>query len=68
MNTSNAGLLAALIYTSMSLVVAGLFLAVTWRGDYTWVARMGGAGWVFLLTMIILMPMVIPRVKKRSQE
>lgn len=67
MNIRSPGLLAAMIYTSISLVASGLFLAITWRGDYTWVARLGGAGWVFLLAMIILMPMVIPRVKKRLQ-
>ena len=67
MNTKNASLLAAMIYTSISLAASGLFLAITWRGEYTWVARLGGAGWVFLLAMIILMPMVIPRVKTRLQ-
>jgi len=29
------------------------------------VLRLGGAGWVFFLSMIILMPTVIPWVKRR---
>jgi hypothetical protein len=54
------------IYTTIALTVAGAFLAATtFRGDYDWVARLGGAGWVFLLSMIILMPTVTPWVKKR---
>lgn len=40
-------------------------MAVTLSGDYTWVARIGGAAWVFLLAMIILMPIVTPQVKRR---
>jgi cytochrome c biogenesis protein CcdA len=57
---------SALIYTAVSLLGAAAFLAATTlRGDYDWVARLGGAGWVFLLLMIILMPTVTPWVKKR---
>jgi hypothetical protein len=59
-------LLSALIYTSVSLAAGGVFLAVTVpSGDYGWVARLGGAGWVFFLSMIILMPVVIPWMKRR---
>jgi hypothetical protein len=55
-----------LIYTAVSLLGAVAFLAATTlRGDYDWVARLGGAGWVFLLLMIILMPTVTPWLKKR---
>ena len=61
----SAGFVSALIYTSLSLAASGLFLAVTLAGDYDWVARLGGAGWVFLLSMIVLMPVVTPLVKKR---
>ncbi len=61
------GLVSALIYTGISLVLAGLFFIITLLGDYTWVARIGGAAWVFLLAMIILMPLVTPRVKKRLE-
>lgn len=59
------GLISAFIYTGISLLAAGIFLAVTLSGDYTWVARIGGAAWVFLLAMIILMPIVTPQVKRR---
>jgi len=60
------GIVAAVIYTSIALLGAGTFLAATiLSGDYDWVARLGGAGWVFLLSMIILMPTVTPWVKRR---
>ncbi len=57
---------SALLYTGVSLLAAGVFLAITvLTGDYGWVARLGGATWVFLLSMIILMPTVTPWVKRR---
>jgi hypothetical protein len=60
------GIVAAVIYTSAALLGAGSFLVATiLSGDYDWVARLGGAGWVFLLSMIILMPTVTPWVKRR---
>lgn len=65
MNKRSAGLLSAVIYTGISLLASGLFIAVTLAGEYTWVARLGGAGWVFLLSMIVLMPIVTPMMKKR---
>ncbi|MBI2868614.1 MAG: hypothetical protein HYX96_02165 [Chloroflexi bacterium] len=64
---NSIGRTSALIYTSISLLAAGLFLTVTILGDYTWVARIGGAAWVFLLSMIILMPVITPLVKRRAQ-
>lgn len=61
-----AGRISALIYTSLSATFAGTFLGITLlTGDYSWVSRIGGAGWVFLLSMIILMPTVTPWVKAR---
>lgn len=61
-----AGLVSALVYTSISLVAGGAFLVATLvTGDYPWLARVGGAVWVFLLSMIILMPTVTPLVKRR---
>jgi hypothetical protein len=64
---SRAALVSALLYTSASLAAAGLFLAVTFLKDgYGWVDRGGGAGWVFLLAMIILMPTVTPWVKRKA--
>ena len=60
------GIAAAIIYTGIALLGAGSFLgATTLGGDYDWVARLGGAGWVFLLSMIILMPTVTPWLKRR---
>lgn len=61
----NIGSLSAIIYTSISAIAAGLFLLGTWTGKYTLVERIGGAGWVFLLSMIILMPVVTQIVKRR---
>jgi hypothetical protein len=66
MKTLKPGIAAAIIYTSIALLGAGSFLvATTLSGDYDWVARLGGAGWVFLLSMIILMPTVTPWLKRR---
>jgi hypothetical protein len=66
MNERRASYLSAIIYTGIALLGAGTFLvATTLSGDYNWVARLGGAGWVFLLSMIILMPTVTPWLKRR---
>ena len=66
--SADAGRLSAAIYTTLSALVAGIFLAVTvLTGDYSWVARAGGSVWVFLLGMIILMPTVTPLVRKRLE-
>ena len=65
LTTHRAAIISATIYAAVSLGAAGTFLLVTvLTGDYTWVARFGGAVWVFVLSMIILMPVVIPRVKR----
>ena len=62
----DVGRLSAAVYTSLSALAAGAFLAVTvLTGDYSWVARAGGSAWVFLLSMIILMPTVTPWLRKR---
>ncbi|MBI1885368.1 MAG: hypothetical protein HYS09_03500 [Chloroflexi bacterium] len=61
-----AGRVSAVIYTAVSFLAAAVFFSVTvLTGDYTWVARVGGSVWVFLLSMIILMPTVTPWVRKR---
>ncbi len=63
---ARAGRMSAVIYTSVSLAAALAFLLVTLlTGDYSWVARIGGAVWLFLLSMIILMPTVTPWVRTR---
>jgi cation transport ATPase len=59
---------SALIYIPISLGLALLFfLASTFTGNYPIVARLGGTVWVALLSLIVSMPMVISRVKKRQQ-
>lgn len=58
-------LLTALLYTGLALAAAGGFLLVTLAGDYSWVARGGGAAWVFGLSLILLMPVVTAAVKRR---
>ncbi len=61
----NIGLVSALVYTGISLVVVAIFLISTLPGHYAAIERIGGAVWVFILSMIILMPIIIPRVKKK---
>jgi hypothetical protein len=66
LEAKDAARLSAAIYTSIALVAALAFFLVTLlTGDYTWVARVGGAVWVFGLSMIILMPTVTPWIRKR---
>jgi hypothetical protein len=60
-----AGSISAVIYLVLAVIVAGLFLLGTLPGIYTPVDRIGGAVWVFILAVIILMPVVISRVKSR---
>jgi hypothetical protein len=66
---SRNGLIAALIYCGGAFA-AGLafWLVTTFAGSYPAVARFGGAVWVFILVMIVLMPVVIPRVKARGNK
>jgi hypothetical protein len=66
MGERRATYVSALVYTTISVLGALAFLAATTlRGDYNWVARLGGAAWVFLLLIIILAPTVTPWFKKR---
>lgn len=65
MTESNVSRIAAFVYTGVSGAAAIIFLAVTLTGDYDWVARAGGALWVFFLTLIISMPTVIPMLRER---
>ena len=56
---------SARLYVPLSLGAGVLFyLAATLTGDHTLVARMGGAGWVALLSLIVSMPIVTSRVKR----
>ena len=69
LTNTNAGRLSAALYTGASLLAAGAFFAVTVAtGDYSWVARIGGAIWVFGLSMIITMPTVTPWLRGRAVE
>jgi len=61
----NVDRIAAVLYTSISVAAAGAFFLATLLGDYGWVSRLGGAGWIFLLAMIILMPTVGPFLRSR---
>ena len=57
---------SALIYLPISIGAALLFLlAATLLGDYPVVAKIGGTVWVGLLSLIVSMPIITSRVKKR---
>lgn len=56
------------IYLPLSLGSALLFLLVASITGYPLVARLGGALWVGLLSLIVSMPIVISRVKKQVQS
>ena len=57
------------IYLPISLGAAALFLVIaSLTGNYPLVARIGGAIWVGLLSLIVSMPVVISRVKKQFQR
>ena len=59
---------SALIYLPISIGAALLFLiAASVFGYYPTVAKVGGMIWVGLLSLIVSMPIVTSRVKKRSR-
>lgn len=58
-----------LIYLPISIGSALVFLLVTTLiGNYPLVASIGGTFWVGLLSLIVAMPIVISRVKKRFRK
>lgn len=60
---------SALVYTGISLLIALVFLTTaTVVGAYNAVARLGGAAWVFMLSMIVTMPLVTARFKAAGQR
>ncbi len=62
----NVARTSALIYLPLSIGMALLFFFATMlTGNYPLVVRLGGMVWVGLLTLIVSMPLVISRVKKR---
>lgn len=65
----NAARVSALLYLGMALLMAVAFIALaTLKGERSWASRGIGAAWVFLLTTIILMPVVIPWMKRRIAQ
>ena len=62
----NSSAISAIIYTGISLVISGLFISLSIKGNYTYTEIIGGAIWVFILSMIILMPVIIPLIKKKT--
>jgi hypothetical protein len=56
---------SALIYLPIALGAALLFFLAASLGDYPAVARLGGTVWVGLLSLIVSMPVVTDRVKRR---
>ena len=60
---------SALTYSTFSIAVAlAFFLLATVAGDYTSVARFGGALWVFILSLIVTMPLVTGRYQQHSNQ
>ncbi len=66
MKTLTPGLLGFLVCLVLALAAGGLFLGITLAGDYNWVARLGGSAWVAMLSLIVLLPLVIPWMKRRQ--
>lgn len=60
---------SAAIYVPLSLAAGALFyLAASATGEPSLVARIGGATWVTLLSLIVSMPIVISRVKRAMRR
>ena len=68
MNDKKVATLSAFWYTGISLAVAGTFYLLASTSNHDTVTRYGGAAWVFILTMIITMPVIIPWIKKSHSE
>ena len=60
--TASAG-----IYIAASVTVSAAFLVAATMLKYNDVARIGGAVWVLLLSLIVTMPIVTAQAKKRMQ-
>jgi len=60
---------AARIYLPLAITAALLFLvAASVTGEYTTVARVGGAVWVGTLSLIVSMPVVTARAKAKARR
>ncbi len=64
----NVNTVSAVVYTASASLTAVVLFGPATAADYNWVARLGGAGWVFLLTMIILMPIVPSLLRARAGQ
>ncbi len=62
----NVNRVSAFIYTTGASLAALVLFGLATAAGYDWVARIGGAGWVFLLVMIILMPIVPSLLRERA--
>jgi len=57
---------SAVVYLSITAIVALLFIVATGIiGTFPLVARIGGVAWISLLTLIVSMPLVISKFKKK---
>jgi len=57
---------SAMVYLSIAIGAAVIFLvASSLVGTYTAVAKIGGMVWIGLLTLIVSMPLVTSRFKKK---
>ena len=63
----NLNTVSAVVYTAAASLVASVVFALAIVADYGWVARVGGAGWVFMLTMVVLMPIVPSLLRDRAR-
>ena len=62
----NVNTVSAVIYTASASLAAVVLFGLATAAGYGWVALIGGTGWVFLLTMIILMPIVPSLLRERA--
>ena len=58
-----AGIYGLIVALGAALLFHGV---AAFLGGYPAVARYGGSAWVFLLTWIITMPVLAPRLKNRT--
>ena len=58
-------IISVIIYLGIAILLSILFFVGTFTGNYTLIERIGGSFWVFLLSTIILMPIVIPWIKRK---
>ena len=66
---AEVGRRSARIYIPLFLGAGGLFfLAAGWAGETALAARVGGALWVGLLTLIVSMPLATARMKARARR